>query len=57
VNEWTSGPERFVIGGIHSFSDCGLTTGDDGKGNSIATSAKVSVQEIRDVVFPPTGAR
>lgn len=58
VNEWASWPESFIIGGIRLFSRCGLITGRDGKGDAMATSAKVTVQEISDVVvFPPVGAR
>ena len=58
VNEWASWPERFIIGGIRSFSGCGLITGADADGDDgDATSAKVSVQEIRNVViFPPAKA-
>lgn len=59
VNEWAHWPERFIIGGIRSFSGCGLITGaDEDNDEGDTTSAKVSVQEIRNVVvFPRVGQR
>ena len=55
VNEWAHWPERFVIGGVRSYSGCGVIAGADGRSSGKRKSAKVSVEEIRNVVvFPST---
>jgi hypothetical protein len=53
VNDFAHWKEKFAIGKSHMFSGCGVITGGDGHGTNMDKSARVSLQEIRNVVrFP-----
>jgi hypothetical protein len=57
VNDFAFLEEKFAIGRAHVFSGCGVITGGNGRGRNMDKSARVSLQEIRNVVRFPGAER